>query len=479
MNSVSLKRLWAELGFQSRLTIGLSGVFAVILALGYWALFLEFQGELQHDFDHALYNYTTDLLQNVDLNGAGKADWPYEVFFSPDKIFPFPHGDALVKLFQPPFKETFSFTTDRDAPVDLAAVQSLMQARTNQVFFDLTSAKGLPWRGLLMRVTKSSEQEAYFFVAVPRGILTAQENKFRSIFIAGQLIILALAIFMISVLARSLLQSLQSLTSSIRTMPLNQTDYSFDVPSGPPEINLLAELLNRLLAQVQQSLVAHQEFVSKAAHQLKTPLTIAKGHLEQFQKSLPPDSAKQLAVAIDEIDIMSGTINNLLMLVQIESGFQSINTTDVNLLDQLLAEIDHIDYLAHKKALKFQVICNDTESSAGPWTINTDPQLLSIVLNNLLENSVKYASESPIEVQMNLLGDQVSINISNKIINSGKSLSAEELKAKYVRGQHPETGQGLGLYIAYKVASILNIQLGFQNYDGTFAVQLRFPKKTD
>lgn len=82
---------------------------------------------------------------------------------------------------------------------------------------------------------------------------------------------------------------------------------------------------------------------------------------------------------------MSGTISNLLNLVQIESGFQNINKSKFILLDHVMNDIDRYEYLAKKKGLKFQFQCFEMENSSDGWLIDTDPQLLSIILNNLYE----------------------------------------------------------------------------------------------
>ena len=258
-------------------------------------------------------------------------------------------------------------------------------------------------------------------------------------------------------------------------MPLNNSTFQFLVPAGPPEITILAKLLNRLLTRIQQNLTAHQDFVAQAAHQLKTPLTIAKGHLEQLEQTVAPNLSGNLKVAVDEIDIMSGIISNLLTLVQIESGFQTFKSIEVDLLDQVMSEIDRLDYLARKKSLKFQIKCDDNDAPLTGWTTTTDPQLLSIILHNIFENALKYASESPIEVNLIVNKTNLIVQICNQTEQIFTTFSSINLKEKFVRGDTPEPGQGLGLYIAYKIASILNINLGIQQENNLFIVSLKIP----
>jgi signal transduction histidine kinase len=127
--------------------------------------------------------------------------------------------------------------------------------------------------------------------------------------------------------------------------------------------------------------------------------------------------------------------------------------------------------------LKFQIQCEEQESTDATWTIQSDPQLFSIILSNLLENSIKYASESPIEVKTQFDLHNFYVQISNQTATALKVSRPAELQEKYVRGPTPEPGQGLGLYIAFKIVSILNINLVLEHTNSTFRATLKIPRK--
>lgn len=474
MNYENLKSFWEKLGFRARLILSLCTLFSLVLTIGYFTLYREFQIELQNEFDRSLYNYAADLLENVKLINSGKADVPLEVIFSPEKVFPFPHGNALVKIFRFPFREIFSFSSDKEAPSDLNFLYEKILRNEDDQFFDLKIKNKKKWRCILMQLDENPIPNFYFFVAVPRDSLTAQENKFKSIFIAGEIIILIISALMISFLATSMLRPLENLKNEINEMPINHRDHQFKIPKGPPEINLLAKLLNKLLMQVRQSLVAHQDFVAKAAHQLKTPLTIAKGHLEQLTYNAEYSRKNSLNVAIDEIDLMSGTINNLLNLVQIESGFQNIHKTNFSLLDLILTKIDRLDYLAKKKNIKFQIKCTEDEGPQDFWQVESDIQLVSIILNNILENALKYSSESPIELSLFAKQNQIITEISNKTELTAEEFKLLSVSEKFMRGKSMEGGHGLGLYISFKIASVLGVKFDMELRNNNFVISLKW-----
>lgn len=192
----------------------------------------------------------------------------------------------------------------------------------------------------------------------------------------------------------------------------------------------------------------------------------------------PPEAEETYSnqkVALEEIDMLSSTITNLLNLVQIESGFQNFNSVEVDLLDHVMSEVDRLDYLARKKGLKFQIKCIDQNPNQPDWCIKIDPQLLSIIFGNLLENSIKYAFESPIEIKLESTENLFIIAISNQTDPKTDPMISPNLRDKFIRGNTPEPGQGLGLYIAYKIASILNINLSIENLESAFIVKLEIP----
>ncbi len=127
---------------------------------------------------------------------------------------------------------------------------------------------------------------------------------------------------------------------------------------------------------------------------------------------------------------------------------------------------------------KFQFQCFEEESDSGDWMVESDPQLLSISLNNLYENAIKYASHSPILIVLRELSTSYTLEVINTTITSFENINLNDLKDKFVRGVSPESGQGLGLYISYKIALALDIKFDLELKDNQFIVRLLFNKTT-
>ncbi len=465
-----------KMSFRWQLILSLCSLIALVLILGYWLLFARFQNELERDFDQSLYNYTADLLQNVEINSTGQADISSEVIFNKDKVFPFPHGDALVKIYNYNFDEIFSYTMDQNAPVNLSQIQKDIEAHRDNQFRDLVSDFGEEWRGLLVQLDDSPDPQLYFFVAVPKYNLNQQVRTFKSIFIFGEVVIILLCAFAISITSKRILTPLEKLNADILSTPfLHQMGFLFeDSKNSPPEVSNLINALNELLKRINQTLGAHEEFVDQAAHQLKTPLTIARGQLEMFlqQNMLKLKETKislaDINTAISEIDYMSRTITNLLSLVQIESGFQSVKFEKFDFLDHVLKEVDRLDHYAKSNQMKFLLDCKEFEGGGEhQWEICSDPQLISVVLTNLIENAIKYASVSPVKIDLINESAHVIFKVSN---------SFESTDLYQINGEKHKLGHGLGLYIVQKIATLVKIKTEKKLEDGKFEFSIIISK---
>lgn len=476
MSYGSLKKNWSNLGFRGRLTTGLILLFAIIISIGYWALYLEFQKEMELEFNSSLYNYATDLIQRIEFRPNGQANLSSEVIISAEKIFPFPHGDALVKIIGFPFNSLFTFSNDHDSPRDLATLQRAMKDLPSKKFLDLAAPSGQNWRGLAIPLKTKTREKICFFVAVPLARLSMQETRLRSIFIMSHLLILTLCAVMISILSKSLLKTLEQLTNQVRELAIDKPNLIFETPGGPPEINLLAQRLNQFQTRIYQSLSAHQEFVAQAAHQLKTPLTIAFGHLEEMKNPEIDEKARRerVNVALHEIDFMASTIDNLLNLVQIEAGHQKVEKKQCDLLELILDSVARMDALSKRNGIKFQIQCVPETDKEQTWNIGTDSHLLNIILGNIFENALKYAVQSPIWVVLEQLNGINRLEIKNIQQATSKKFEGTPLKAKFRRGHTSIPGQGLGLYIADKLAAILDIDLKVFTATNEFIVELVF-----
>ena len=134
------------------------------------------------------------------------------------------------------------------------------------------------------------------------------------------------------------------------------------------------------LAEMRASLLERQErFLHDASHELRTPVTIARGHLELLRRDQP--DAPELDVALDELGRMERLVERLLLLAKSEQQGFAFEEVD---LDTFLSDLFMRWSEVAPRAWRLDV------DVAG--RLRADPEALRNALDALLENAVKYTN---------------------------------------------------------------------------------------
>jgi signal transduction histidine kinase len=192
-----------------------------------------------------------------------------------------------------------------------------------------------------------------------------------------------------------------------------------------------------------------QNFMMAITHELKTPISIARLNIETLQKHQLDELKKEkiLKSSLHEINRLNTLTENILVSAQLEAGSYLINKEDLH-FSRIVSEL-YSDY-----ASRF---------SNRPWKqeldqgihISGDPLLIQILVNNLVENAVKYsAPTSLITIILKKDGKQGVL----KVMDEGVGIPKKERKRifqKFYRVGNEDTrtaqGTGLGLYLCRKI----------------------------
>ncbi|WP_367650415.1 ATP-binding protein [Nocardioides sp. zg-DK7169] len=98
---------------------------------------------------------------------------------------------------------------------------------------------------------------------------------------------------------------------------IGATDLSRRIPeSGNDDITALTRTVNNMLARLDAAFAGQREFLDDAGHELKTPLTVLRGHLEVLDTGSPSDVAETKELLLDEVDRMSRLVGDLILLAK-------------------------------------------------------------------------------------------------------------------------------------------------------------------
>ena len=215
---------------------------------------------------------------------------------------------------------------------------------------------------------------------------------------------------------------------------------------GPDdEVGRLARTVDAMLTQLDASFTAQRRLLADVSHQLRTPLTVARGHLEvliRHHTNLDGEEADTVALVIDELTQMSLMVDRLLMLGQaLEPDFLLEEQID---LAVLVHEVfDAAQVMAPRKWLLQPV------PAATIWA---DHAKLRGALLNLVDNAVKATDDDGTIELTARVGDELVLEVSD----DGRGISAEDQTRVFDRFRRfahgTYGGSGLGLAIVKAVA---------------------------
>jgi K+-sensing histidine kinase KdpD len=197
-----------------------------------------------------------------------------------------------------------------------------------------------------------------------------------------------------------------------------------------------------------------QNFMMAITHELKTPIAVAQLNLETLQKRKLEEDKQQKLIAntLQEANRLNTLCNNILFTSQLDAGGYSVNFQELNLTDIVETSVDDC-----KSRFPERVI---TEAIEENRLMQGDPFLLQMLVNNLLENALKYSPKNlPIHVSLSFVSNKTSLSIADL----GQGIAEPEKKKvfdKFYRSGNENTrkaqGTGLGLYLCKKIAETHN-----------------------
>lgn len=217
-----------------------------------------------------------------------------------------------------------------------------------------------------------------------------------------------------------------------------------------------------------------QNFMMAITHELKTPIAVAQLNLETIQKRKLDDEQQQrlLQNTLYETTRLNTLCNNLLLSSQLEaSGYQMTNAElDFTALVESCA-VDMSRRFPNRqvnRSLEEQVI------------IDGDTLLLQMLVNNLLENALKYSpKEKPVDISLQKTGSSIQLKVVDRgpgIDAAGKKKAFEKFHRLGNEATQRAKGTGLGLYLCKKIVKTHGGSITINDNPGggsIFAVQLK------
>jgi signal transduction histidine kinase len=225
------------------------------------------------------------------------------------------------------------------------------------------------------------------------------------------------------------------------------------------EFGELAATFDQMLARLEAAFKRQTQFTSDASHELRTPLTIIELEINRALTQLPSDAAYQqvLEQIQAENEHMTAIVNSLLLLARADTGRIDLKLEEVDLSDIALSCVERLLPLAQQNQLSLST------GALPELLVMGDPQYLTRMLMNLIENALKYTRGIGSRVHVELVSGQEHWGVI-RVEDDGQGIAEQDLpylferfyrvdKARtYSQGQpgslqEEPAGTGLGLSI--------------------------------
>ncbi len=280
--------------------------------------------------------------------------------------------------------------------------------------------------------------------------LTARARTILLFVTLGAILAIILASFAIASLA---INPIVRLTGAIAEIGSDRLDLRLRWKRRD-EVGRLAAAFDAMLDRLQSAFARERQFISDASHELRTPLTIINANAQLLQRWGDRDERVRhdsIAAIAEESGRLAGMLSGMLTLAKAESG--DAIPKEPLVLEPLVDDVvAHERERAQAKGLELRAHHDGTST-----IVVGEAGLLRQLLNNLVDNAIKFTRAGHVDVTVRREGDRALIEVSDT--GSGvESSTADHLFDRFFRGDpsHARTveGTGLGLAIVRSIAHV-------------------------
>ncbi len=453
------------------LLISLASFIAVVFFSAF--VYVRLQNEFYVHMDHELNRIASMVLDNLVPGSTGVS---------------IPEGFALERTEHNLWLKVYSEAGRTLYRSKLAKIADLPPAGTDREYLVMSSipnkfidipsdeAAEVANDGVKMRARLTSrvigKEKIFVHVAQPVMVLNAEFREVLNELTVGIACTLLLIIISSYLVAGRMLKPLETINNSIRNIRENSLHLRIPFGKSKDELYTLTSALNLMFDRLENSFHRQKTFISDAAHEMKSPLTILMlGHEEMLADNPPKRFGDALEKQLFSMRRLNKLIRDLLNIARLEQQ-DTLKREPVE-LDELLNAVlnDYADIIKAKMI--------DIHLKVEAIAIWADREKLQRLLINLIDNSIKYNLDSggSIDIHATRRFETVYLYITNR----GNPIPEEDIPHIYEQFYRVEKsraqafgGTGLGLTIARRIVELHGGSIAAENtVNGTmFTVSL-------
>jgi two-component system, OmpR family, sensor kinase len=462
-----MRRLLHPRGIRLRLVLAISAVSMAAVGASFVALHQATSANLRNRIDRELDEQYSEFRQRVV--DKGQASTPARLqtgaqgFVANQRY----HPEARIFLISPTGLPPVT-NQERIVDEELANPQSeRSESDEDEAGYGIVDApNGLAnvstdetgrLRVLSVPIVSGGANVGTFRVADPLTSVDQALEELRNTFIAVGIGALLLSVTIAIWLANLISRPLRRMTGVAAAVDSGDLSHRIDY-SGEDEVGVLAESFNHMMDRLEQGFRRQREFVSDASHELRSPLTVLRGRIEQLAAEGGDREAveSEAGELMKEVRRMERLVDDMLTLARAERG--------ALIQPRPVAVDDFVEDL--RRDLPLLGPRDYRVDSEIHGSLEADPDRLAQVLRNLVANAVRHTSEDG-RITVSITADDHEIGAHGGAIpagggaavftvrDDGTGIEPEELDRIFDRFHRTDTGRsreqggsGLGLAIA-------------------------------
>jgi two-component system, OmpR family, sensor histidine kinase BaeS len=275
-------------------------------------------------------------------------------------------------------------------------------------------------------------------------------------------------------LSYRLLRPVRELTRAARQLAAGDLSQRV-VVRGDDELATLANTFNQMAVSLQQVEERRRAMTADIAHELRTPLSVQRAHLEALDDGIYQLSLESLKPIEEQNHLLTRLVDDLRTLALADSGQLELVRTPTDFPALIRRVTAGLEPRAADRQIELQLTLDESCPS-----LSLDAQRIKQILHNLLDNALRYTSDGgAIRVQLSVGSGQCLLTVRD----SGPGIPAEALPFLFERfyrvdrsRSRYEGGTGLGLSIARKIAQTHGGDLTAANHpEGGAVFSLNLP----
>jgi len=325
-------------------------------------------------------------------------------------------------------------------------------------FFD-TKLVSKSIRQIQVPIFRNSVKKGYLLVAMSLEDAKMVLHNLSEILIFSYPLILLVLFVIARIIAGRSIKPINSIIKTSNIITRDNLKSRIPLPQNRDELYTLSQTINNLLDRIENTIEREKQFTSDASHELRTPLTVIKGTLEVLIRKPrnQEEYQEKINFCVSEVNRLNHMVDQLLLLARFENQNKSLKIEKVCLNVAILDSISRYSTIIQSKNIQIST------DFSKEYYVENDAYLLSIIINNLVSNALKYSNEN---AKLNIILTDEYERIECQIIDSGRGIPAVDLQKifnQFYRSKAIEhtgiKGSGLGLSIVKRLCTLLLIDI--------------------